>query len=86
MKSISTMKRPLLHVIDGSGYIFRAYYAIRASMTAVDGTPTNAVYGFVRLLLNLLRDRDPGHVAVAFDPSGGDGRTSSAHRSAESWR
>ncbi|MEZ4473517.1 MAG: DNA polymerase I [bacterium] len=60
-----------LYLVDGSGFIFRAYYAIRASMTAVDGTPTNAVYGFVRLLLNLLRDRDPGHVAVAFDPSGG---------------
>ena len=67
----TTPTRDTLYLVDGSGFIFRAYYAIRASMTAVDGTPTNAAFGFVRLLLNLLRDRDPGHVAVAFDPSGG---------------
>lgn len=59
-----------LYLVDGSGFIFRAYYGLRASMTAKDGTPTNAVYGFTRLLLNLLRDRNPGYVAVAFDPSG----------------
>jgi DNA polymerase-1 len=67
----ATPTRDTLYLVDGSGFIFRAYYAIRASMTSVDGTPTNAAFGFVRLLLNLLRDRDPGHIAVAFDPSGG---------------
>lgn len=59
-----------LYLVDGSGFIYRAYFGLRASMTAKDGTPTNAVYGFTRLLLNLLRDRNPGYVAVAFDPSG----------------
>ncbi len=60
-----------LYLVDGAGFIFRAYYAIRSTMTATDGTPTNAVYGFVRLLINVLRDREPSHVAVVFDPSGG---------------
>ncbi len=64
-----------LYLIDGSGFIFRAYHGIRAPMTAVDGTPTNAVYGFMRLLMNLLRDREPAHIAVVFDPPGGSFRT-----------
>lgn len=60
-----------LYLVDGAGFIFRAYFAIRSAMTASDGTPTNAVYGFTRLLINVLRDREPSHVAVVFDPSGG---------------
>ncbi|MEE2755738.1 MAG: DNA polymerase I [Myxococcota bacterium] len=59
-----------LYLIDGSGFIFRAYYGIRAPMTATDGTPTNAAYGFTRLLMNLIRDRDPRNIAVVFDPPG----------------
>ncbi|MCB9522283.1 MAG: DNA polymerase I [Myxococcales bacterium] len=59
-----------LYLVDGSGFIFRAYYGIRAPMSALDGTPTNAVYGFTRLLLNVIRDREPTHIAVVFDPSG----------------
>lgn len=59
-----------LYLVDGAGFIFRAYFAIRSQMTAADGTPTNAVYGFTRLLINVLRDREPSHVAVVFDPSG----------------
>lgn len=63
-----------LYLVDGAGFIFRAYYAIRTTMTATDGTPTNAVYGFTRLLINVLRDRAPSHVAVVFDPAGGSFR------------
>lgn len=59
-----------LFLVDGSGFIYRAYYGIRAPMKALDGTPTNAVFGFVRLLMNLLKERQPKHVAVCFDPSG----------------
>ena len=59
-----------LYLIDGSGFIFRAYYGIRAPMSATDGTPTNAVYGFTRLVVNLIRDRSPEYVIVAFDPPG----------------
>ena len=70
------MREPeTLYLVDGSGFIFRAFHGVRTPMTAVDGTPTNAVYGFMQLLMNLLRDRDPAHVAVVFDPPGGSFRT-----------
>jgi DNA polymerase-1 len=59
-----TAERLLL--IDGSGYIFRAFFAIRALSTA-DGTPTNAVYGVATMLDKTLHDLTPDHVAVCFD-------------------
>ncbi|MEO1173566.1 MAG: 5'-3' exonuclease H3TH domain-containing protein, partial [Myxococcota bacterium] len=55
-----------LHLIDGSGYIFRAFYGIRA-LSSRDGTPTNAVVGFARMLVKLLRERRPELLAIAFD-------------------
>ena len=67
---VSPDRDDLLYLLDGSGFIFRAYYGLRAPMTAPDGTPTNAVFGFMRLLLNVIRDRRPSHIAVAFDPRG----------------
>ncbi len=54
-------------LIDGSGFIFRAYYAIKAEMTRPDGTPVNAVFGFTKMLMKLLADTDADHVAVVFD-------------------
>jgi DNA polymerase-1 len=59
-------KRPRLYVIDGSGYIFRAYYAIRPLSTKA-GVPTHAVIGFARMLAKLIRTEQPSYVAVAFD-------------------
>jgi DNA polymerase-1 len=58
-----------LYLVDGSGYIFRAYYAIPPRMTA-DGAPTNAVFGFTNMLIKLLRDSDADGLAVIFDASG----------------
>ncbi|WND03812.1 DNA polymerase I [Temperatibacter marinus] len=63
---------PHLYLVDGSGFIFRAYHAIRpGSMNRPDGTPVNAVYGFSSMLFKLLQDlRDgerPSHLAVIFD-------------------
>ncbi len=54
-------------LIDGSGFIFRAYYAIKAEMTRPDGTPTNAVFGFTKMLMKLVDDTDADHIAVIFD-------------------
>lgn len=55
-----------LYLVDGSSYIYRAYYAIR-HLSSPSGFPTNAIYGFVQMLLKLLKDYNPQHVAVVFD-------------------
>ncbi|RME59094.1 MAG: DNA polymerase I, partial [Candidatus Dadabacteria bacterium] len=56
----------VLYLIDGSGYIFRAYYAI-SPLSTKDGFPTNALYGFTRMLLKTLREKGAQYLAVAFD-------------------
>ncbi len=58
-----------LYLVDGSGYIFRAYYAIPTRNTT-DGTPTNATFGFTNMLIKLLRESDADGIAVIFDASG----------------
>ncbi|WP_313411973.1 5'-3' exonuclease, partial [Rhodospirillum rubrum] len=55
-----------LYLVDGSGYIFRAYHSL-PPMTRTDGTPVNAVYGFTAMLMKLLADMDADHLAVIFD-------------------
>ncbi len=55
-----------LFLIDGSGYIFRAYHAL-PPMNRPDGTPVNAVFGFCRMLTQLLDDPEVDHVAVILD-------------------
>ncbi|MBO6518641.1 MAG: DNA polymerase I [Rhodospirillales bacterium] len=63
--------REHLFLIDGSGFIFRAYFAgmgnRRAQMTRSDGTPTNAAYIYTRMLLKLIDDTEADYVAVIFD-------------------
>ena len=60
-------------LVDGSGYIFRAYHAIRFEPRTPDGTHVNAVYGFCSMLWKLLKemkpDERPTHLAVVFDKS-----------------
>ena len=56
-----------LVLIDGYGFLFRAFFAIKANMTRSDGTPTNGVYGFTRMLINLLVEVNATHIAVVFD-------------------
>ena len=55
-----------LCLIDGSGYIFRAFYAL-PPMNRSDGTPTNAVYGFTHMLMNLIHENSCAHMVVVFD-------------------
>jgi DNA polymerase-1 len=56
-------------LIDGSGFIFRAYHAL-PPLTRSDGTPTGAVLGFSNMLAKLLSETDADHIAVVFDASG----------------
>ncbi len=58
-----------LYLIDGSSYIYRAYFAIR-HLSNSKGFPTNAVYGFVNMLLKVVREESPDHLAVVFDAKG----------------
>jgi DNA polymerase-1 len=62
-------KRPRLVLVDGSNYLFRAFYAIR-ELTNSKGFPTNAIYGFTTMLMKLLRDQAPDYIAIAFDVKG----------------
>ncbi len=55
-----------LTLIDGSGFIFRAYHAI-PHLSTTRGVPTNAVYGFTTMLLKALREHAPTHVALVLD-------------------
>jgi len=57
---------PLVHLFDGHVYIFRAYYSL-PPMTATDGTPCNAAYGFANTLIRYVAEHDPSHVGVCFD-------------------
>lgn len=55
-----------LYLVDGSGFIFRAYHAL-PPLTRKDGTPVGAVLGFTNMFVKLLKDFDAGAVAVIFD-------------------
>ena len=55
-----------LYLVDGSGYIFRAFHAL-PPMTRPDGTPVNAVLGFTNMLIKLLVDIEAAGIAVIFD-------------------
>jgi len=58
-----------LYLIDGSAYIYRAYHAIR-SLANSKGLPTNAAFGFTRMLIKLIEDRSPEYVVMFFDAKG----------------
>ena len=68
MMSAMAMKRLLL--IDGHSMAYRAFFALPAeNFTTAQGQHTNAIYGFATMLISLLKEEKPTHVAVAFDVS-----------------
>ncbi|MCV7358599.1 DNA polymerase-1 [Mycolicibacterium fluoranthenivorans] len=70
MSSTATDTKPTLMLLDGNSLAFRAFYALPAeNFKTQGGLTTNAVYGFTAMLINLLRDEQPSHVAAAFDVS-----------------
>ena len=63
-------QKPILMLLDGNSLAFRAFYALPAeNFKTQGGLTTNAVYGFTAMLINLLRDEQPSHIAAAFDVS-----------------
>lgn len=60
------MSDKTLYLIDGSSYLYRAYFAIKR-LSSPTGFPTNAIYGFTQMLLKLLKDHQPAHLAMVFD-------------------
>jgi DNA polymerase-1 len=63
------MKKKLL-ILDGHSMAFRAFYALPVeNFSTSAGQPTNAIYGFASMLINLIRDEKPTHIATAFDVS-----------------
>ena len=66
----SAERRDLLLLLDGHSLAYRAFFALPAeNFSTTTGQPTNAVYGFTAMLINVLRDEQPTHIAVAFDRS-----------------
>ncbi len=62
--------RPVLLLLDGHSLAYRAFFALPVeNFSTTTGQPTNAVYGFTSMLINVLRDEAPTHLAVAFDVS-----------------
>lgn len=58
-----------IFLIDGSAFAYRSFFAI-PSLTNSEGQPTNAAYGFTRVLIKILREHEPSHIAVMFDAKG----------------
>jgi DNA polymerase-1 len=60
---------PTLVLVDGTNYVYRAFYAIR-ELSNSKGFPTNAIYGFTTMLMKLIREQEPDYMAVVFDAKG----------------
>ncbi len=70
MAASETPERSRLLLLDGHSLAYRAFFALPVeNFSTTDGQPTNAVYGFTAMLINVLRDEAPTHVAVTFDVS-----------------
>jgi DNA polymerase-1 len=63
------MKKTTIYLIDGSAYIYRAYHAI-SHLSNSSGLPTNAVFGFTRMLIKLIEDKNPQYLVMVFDSKG----------------
>jgi len=74
-------KNKELILIDGNALLYRAFYAL-PSFTNIDGVPTGAVFGFIRMLMKLLRKEEPQYIACAFDK----GRKTFRHQKSKDYK
>ncbi|MDY0131502.1 MAG: DNA polymerase I [Desulforegulaceae bacterium] len=63
------MTKKTIYLVDGTAYIYRNYHAIR-NLSTKEGFPTNAIFGFTRTLINLLKEKTPQYIGVCFDARG----------------
>src|SRR3989338_10015414 len=63
---MAPQKRFLFCLIDASSFIFRAFYAVRP-LSNKAGVPTNATFGFANMILKVLEEMQPSHIAVVYD-------------------
>lgn len=66
----ATDESRIIYLIDGSSYLYRAYYGVKANLTSPQGLPTKAVYGFAQMLHKVLREKKPSYMCVVFDAPG----------------
>ena len=59
-------KKPRLYLVDGNGYIYRAFFAL-PKLTNSKGLPSNAIYGFTNMIRKLIQEEKPDYIAVVFD-------------------
>lgn len=65
------MKRAqTIYLIDGSSYLYRAFFAIQRRLTSPDGMPTTAIYGFAQMLQKVLHEQNPEFICIVFDAPG----------------
>ncbi len=69
IKISGTNTENVIYLVDGSSYIYRAYHAIQG-LSNSQGLPTNATFGFTRMLIKLLEDRLPEYLIMLFDSKG----------------
>ena len=59
-----------VYVVDAMNYIFRAYHGLPANITSPKGMLTNAVLGYLRTLLRIIKEQKPEYIAAAFEKTG----------------
>ena len=67
MTTATSKTKETIVLVDGYGLIFRAYFALPATMSTTTGEQTNAVYGFTSMLLDVLKTRQPDYVVIALE-------------------
>lgn len=70
MTSLPDKNKKKLIIVDGNHLVHRAFYAIRAPLKTSAGEPTNAIYGFASMILNILERDEPDYFIVTFDEHG----------------
>ncbi len=69
IKGVSILKENLVLLVDGHGLAYRAFYAL-PELNAPDGSPTQAILGFVNMLLKTLDENEPSRIGILFDAAG----------------